>query len=165
MLEDTLLAFRVPPFTPKRSPRHVSQRDRLLIFDVGVRNALLGTLRQRQTPRERGSLFEQWLLLQCLYFVRAHHLPWGILGYRTDSGAEVDIVIDVGDELLAVECKRGRNVNTADLRGLRSFMAVAQKPVSGFVAFTGDRAERLGDRVVAVPYLEFLRTTLPNRLP
>jgi predicted AAA+ superfamily ATPase len=164
MLEDTLLAFRVPPFTPKRSPRRVSQRDRLLIFDVGVRNAVLGTLRQRQTPGELGSLFEQWLVLQCLYFVRAHHLPWRILGYRTDSGAEVDMVIDLGAEFLAVECKRGRNVNTADVRGLKSFMAVAQKPVSGYVVFTGDRAERLGDRVLAVPYLEFLRTTLPGRL-
>jgi predicted AAA+ superfamily ATPase len=165
MLEDTLLAFRVPPFTPKRSPRHVSQRDRLLIFDVGVRNALLGTLRQRPTPSELGSLFEQWLVLQCLYFVRAHHLPWRILGYRTDSGAGVDIVIDRGDDLLAVECKRGRNVNTADLRGIKSFMAGAQKPVRGFVVFAGDRAERLGDHVLAVPYLEFLRSTLPHGLP
>jgi len=42
ILEDTLLAFRLPPFQVKNSPRCVSQRDRVLFFDVGMRNALLG---------------------------------------------------------------------------------------------------------------------------
>jgi predicted AAA+ superfamily ATPase len=162
ILEDTLVAFRLSPFAPRRSARHVSQRDRFLIFDVGVRNALLGTLRRRQTTTERGLLFEQLVLLQCLYYVRGHRLPWRVLSYRTDAGAEVDGVIDTGDVLIAIECKLARNVAHADLRGLRSFAAVAHRPVRAFVVFTGDRAQRLADAVTAVPYLEFFLETLPR---
>ncbi len=162
ILEDTLLAFRIESFTPKRSQRHVSQRDRFIIFDVGVRNALLGAVRRSPTNRERGHLFEQWLILQFIYFIRAHRLPWKVLAYRTDSGAEVDIVIDTGDDLIAVECKLGKNVAASDLRGLRSFMAVAGRPVRAFVVFTGERAQKLDHDVTAVPYLDFLTKLLPK---
>src|SRR5262249_22821842 len=88
ILEDKLRAFRLPPFRPARRPGLVSQRDRFLLFDIGVRNALLGMHHRAPPATERGRLFEHWVLLQCLAFIRAHRLPWTAFGYRTDGGAE-----------------------------------------------------------------------------
>lgn len=162
ILEDTLLAFRIPPFEARRSSRRVSQRDRVLFFDVGVRNALLGLHRGRLSPSEQGLVFEHWFILQCLYFIRAHRLPWQALAYRTEAGAEVDLVIDTRSSLIALECKLGRNVRAADLSGLRSFAEIAHRPLRSFVIFQGDRAQRLGDRIEAIPYRDFLLRTLPD---
>jgi predicted AAA+ superfamily ATPase len=160
ILEDTLLAFRIPPFASRRTTRHVSHRDRILFFDVGVRNALLGLHRRPPPATERGKLFEHWLILQCIYFARARHLPWRFSAYRTDAGAEVDFVIDTGPKLVAIECKAGRNVSRSQLGGLRSFASVAHKPTRLLVAFQGDRPQRFDDGVEAVPYRRLLLEVL-----
>lgn len=161
ILEDTLLCFRIPPFSPKSSGRRVSQRDRIVLFDVGVRNALLGVHRTPPPATDKGRLFEQWFVLQCLAFIRAHRLPWKVFGYRTDAGAEVDLVIDIGHRILAIECKLGRTVASRHLGGLRSFAEVAGKPLSSYVVFQGDRAQNMGHGIESVPYGEFLLRRLP----
>jgi len=76
VLEDTLIAFRLPSFSPAASTRRVTQRERILLFDIGVRNALVGQHRHAPSPTQRGHLFEQWLILQCLAYARALRLPW-----------------------------------------------------------------------------------------
>lgn len=162
ILEDTLLAFRVPPFESRHPSRRVRKRDRMFLFDLGVRNALLGLHRIPPTPTERGRLFEHWFVLQCLYFVRARRLPWRLCSYRTDAGAEVDLVIDTRRTLLAIECKAGRNVDRGRLSGLRSFATVADKPLKSFVVFQGERAQRFEGAIDAIPYRDFLLETLPS---
>ncbi len=162
ILEDTLICLRIPPFSPAASGRRVSQRDRILLFDIGVRNALLGVHRSSPSRTEKGHLFEHWFVLQCQAFIRAHRLPWKLFAYRTDAGAEVDLVIDLGKRLLAAECKLGSGVGAAKLSGLRSFSQVAKKPLSSYVIFTGERAQSLANDVEAVPYREFLLTRLPE---
>jgi predicted AAA+ superfamily ATPase len=138
----------------------VSQRDRILLFDVGVRNALLGLHRHSPLATEKGKLFEHWLILQCLYFMRAERLPWRAFAYRTDGGAEVDLVIDTGPFYLAIECKLGRNVASSQLTGLRSFEEVADKPVRSFVVFQGQRSQQFERGILAIPYRTFLLETL-----
>jgi predicted AAA+ superfamily ATPase len=159
ILEDTLLAFRIPPF--EASARRVSQRDRILFFDVGVRNALLGLHRGPLGPTEAGHVFEQWFILQCLYFVRSRHLSWRIYSYRTEAGAEVDLVIDTGKTLLAIECKHGKTVGAAQLSGLLAFAAATKRTVASYVVFQGERSQRFESGILAIPYLRFLREELP----
>jgi predicted AAA+ superfamily ATPase len=160
ILEDTLLAFRIPPFASSHPSRRVSQRDRILLFDVGVRNALLGLHRHTPAATDKGRLFEQWLILQCLYFIRAHHLAWRAYGYRTDAGAEVDLVLDTGKTLVAIECKLGHNVAAAQLGGLRSFATSTKRPVQSYVVFQGDKPQRFADGILALPFMTFLLETL-----
>jgi len=51
LLKDTLLILRLPPFKPRlKLGRRVSQRDRFVFFDIGVRNALLGLHRNPPAP-------------------------------------------------------------------------------------------------------------------
>ncbi len=162
ILEDTLVAFRVAPFQPRSQRRRVSQRDRFIFFDLGVRNALLGGHRRKCSANEQGRLFEQWLILQCMYFIHAHRLPWHVLSYRSEAGAEVDAVVDTGDRFLALECKMGRGVTSSELSGLRSFQSIADKKVESFLLFGGERAQVLSDGIEAVPYREFLLERLPE---
>ncbi|MBI2345726.1 MAG: ATP-binding protein, partial [Deltaproteobacteria bacterium] len=156
ILEDTLIAFRIPAFQPKGYRRRVSQRDRFVLFDVGVRNALLGLYTHPIAPTERGLLFEQWVLLQCIYFQRAWRKPWRISTYRTDAGTEVDIIIDIGALILAVECKSGTRVAERDIKGLRAFQAGGGRRVFRYVVYTGATRQLWPDGVTVIPYQEFL---------
>jgi predicted AAA+ superfamily ATPase len=162
ILEETLLVFRIPPVPSRHHSRRISQRDRIVFFDLGVRNAILGTHRHPPAPSEKAKLFEQWFILQCLYFTRANHLSWRVYSYRTEQGAEVDLIIDVGKFYLAIDCRLARNVPASQLGGLRSFADLADKPVKRFVVFQGDKAQRLAGGIEVVPYLHFLQHTLPD---
>ncbi|MEK7765830.1 MAG: AAA family ATPase, partial [bacterium] len=59
ILEDTLLVFRLPPFAPRhKTSRRLSQRDRFIFVDIGIRNALLGLHRRAPGPEQMGPAFE-----------------------------------------------------------------------------------------------------------
>jgi len=162
LLEDTLVAYRVEAFRPKKSKRRVSQRERFVFFDLGVRNALLGIHKGPLTPMEKGSLFEQWIFLQIMAFNDSHKKGWRISSFRTDTGAEVDWILDTGALLIAIECKWGKNVSTHDLTGLRSFDQYASKPVKKYVVYNGSSAQQFAKSEVAVPYQDFLSNILTS---
>src|SRR5438093_44585 len=88
LLDDTLLAHRLPPFRPSRSTsRRLVQRERVLLFDVGVRNALLGLHRRPLGPDQMGAIFEQWTMLQVIYLNHALRRGWKLSTYRTEGAA------------------------------------------------------------------------------
>ncbi len=161
ILEETLIAFRIPAFRPKKSARRVSQRDRIVFFDLGVRNAVLGLHRSTLSPTEKGKLFEQWVLLQCIYFIRSFKKDWRVMSYRTDGGAEVDVILDIGKKFLAIECKFGKTATESQLRGLRSFEEVAQKPVEKFLVYQGESRQKFSHGELAVPAKDFFLNLLP----
>lgn len=162
ILEDTLVAFRIPSFKPTISKRRVSQRDKFVFFDIGVRNAILGIHKSKISPTEIGKLFEQWLLLQILYYVHSEKKNWKVSCYRSDTGIEVDIVIDVGEQLLAIECKYGRNAMESELRSLRAFEEISGKPTQKFLVYQGSQKQKFSKGELAIPYQEFLAHVLPR---
>ncbi|MDP2600158.1 MAG: ATP-binding protein [Deltaproteobacteria bacterium] len=162
LLEETLLAYRVPPFHPTASKRRVSQRDRFIFFDTGVRNAILGTHKNPASPTEKGKLFEQWIILQIIAFVHGFKKEWRWSAYRTEGGAEVDVIVDVGKKYLAVECKWGKAVTESETRGLLSFESIAKKPVDKYVVYRGENTEKFENGVLAIPFEKFLGDILPS---
>lgn len=159
LLEDTLVAVRIPAFVPRvRTSRRVSHRERVLLFDVGVRNALLGIHRRGASPDQLGSLFEQWVILQLVYLNDEQRKGWKLSSYRTEGGAEVDLVIDTGDELIAVEIKSGRGASRADTRGFSSLAEVLPRGrrLRRVILYRGDRRQRFDDGTEVWPVLEGL---------
>lgn len=159
LLEDTLLLFRIPAFQPKRKiSRRISQRDKFFLFDIGVRNAILGLHRRRVSPDQLGSVFEQWLILQFLYLNRAFRKGWTLSAYRTEAGAEVDLVIEREDDIVGIEIKAGRTVSRSDTRGLFSLAETVgrYKPVKKWVVYRGETEQALDNGVRVYPYLTAL---------
>jgi uncharacterized protein len=159
ILEDTLLAVRLPAFKPRlRTTRRVGQRDRLLLFDVGVRNALLGLHRRPPSADQRGPLFEQWFILQVHYLRQLAGQGWQLSAYRTEGGAEVDLVVETDDEIVGLEIKVGRRVGRQDTRGLDSLgeMIGTSKPYRRLVAYTGGTRQRFPNGAEAWPWREVL---------
>jgi len=160
LLDDTLLAYRLPPFVSSaRTSRRVVQRERVFLFDVGVRNALLGLHRRALGPDQIGGVFEQWVVLQVIYLNNALRQGWRLSTYRTEGGAEVDLIVERDADLVAIEIKAARNVTPADTRGLLSLAEVAgrRRRVQLWVVYRGERPQRFDSGVEAVPVLEALR--------
>ena len=121
ILEDTLIGFFLPPYT--RSVRkRLSKRHKFYVFDNGVTRALLGLVAVPISPIERGRLFEQWIMQEVRRVNDYFRKDLKMYFWRTHNGAEVDLLLTRGREiLLAVECKSRSEMTRQDFSGLRSF--------------------------------------------
>ena len=139
LLEDLLIAARVPVFT-RRAKRRLTTHPKFFFFDAGVYR----TLRPRgplDSPEEiDGAALETLVYQELRAHIAYRSLDLALYTWRSASGAEVDFVAYGGDGLFAVEVKRSRRVRPADLHGLKQLQS--DYPTARCVLlFGGDRRE------------------------
>jgi len=138
----------------------VLQRERVLLFDVGVRNALLRLHDRPLGVDQAGSVLEQWVILQVVHLGRALKKSWKISSYRSEAGAEVDLVVEGSFGTIGIEIKHSRNVSIRDTRGLTSLAEVVRgaKVAQKWIVYRSDRRQRFDNGVEAIPVLQGLHT-------
>jgi predicted AAA+ superfamily ATPase len=154
VLEDTLVLFRIPAWSGSDRATLVAH-PKLLLFDLGVRNALLRRPLDKPLEDERGLLLEHLVGLELR---RREGTLWPdarVQHFRTRRGAEVDFVVTAGREVWAIEVKASRRVDVRDTKGLAAFIDRAGRVTRQIVVFLGARRQRI-DGVDVVPLEEFL---------
>lgn len=152
LIEAGHLAQRLPAYFSNRGKRLVKMT-RLFWTDPGLPAFLTGLPPEGvEGSREAGPLFENLVYHHLLVLAGLLDLPGRLYHWRTHAGAEVDFVIERGQDLVAFEVKSGRRVTYEDGRGLRGFMADNDNCRAGVVVYRGDEVIPLGSRVVAVPW-------------
>jgi len=160
VLEDLLLAFRVPVFT-RRARRETSAHPKLYLFDTGVFRSLRpqGPL-DRQEEIEGGAL--EGLVAQHLRAWAAYSgSSEDLFFWRTRSGVEVDFVVYGPRGFWAVQVQNSADVRPADLRPLRAFNEDYPES-TGVLLYRGDEKRRIED-VWCLPVEGFLRDLHPAR--
>ncbi|HNX97057.1 MAG TPA: DUF4143 domain-containing protein [Candidatus Aminicenantes bacterium] len=162
ILEDLLLAFRVPVFT-RRAQRELAAHPKFFFFDAGVfrANRPVGPL---DAPSEIDgaaleSLVAQHLRAWCDYTPGKHQLYY----WQTRSKVEVDFVVYGEGGLYALEVKNSSQVRPEDLRGLKSFGEDFPESRRWLLYRGKDRVLR--DGILCVPCEEFLLQLRPNEFP
>lgn len=158
LAEESWILRRVTPFAGG-ARREITSAPRIHLYDMGLRNALLGALSDDLDRRpDRGALVEGWAFGE---LVKAVPDGWTIHYWRTKGGAEVDLVLARGPRLVGVELKAGARPRLG--RSARSFLD-AYEPEAFVLAGLGvaDRAEeQVGPtRVLTVPLPELAATVL-----
>ncbi|OGV64508.1 MAG: ATPase [Lentisphaerae bacterium RIFOXYB12_FULL_65_16] len=123
ILEDLLIAHRLPVFS-KRAKRRMVSHPKFYLFDAGVYRAIrpLGPL---DAPEEAAGAGLETLCFQELLAVNdTLGLDYQLYYWRTADGTEVDFVLYGERGLLAFEVKRASRVTTADSAGLRALRRV-----------------------------------------
>lgn len=156
ILEDTLIIERVTPYI-KNARKRILSSPRYYFFDIGVRNALGRLpLEPELVNAQKGRLFEHAVMLEIIRRIRALNLPYTVHFWRTAAGAEVDCVIDMGNEVIPVEIKAGEKVGRGDLRGLTDFLKTYPKLAKrGYVVTQMKASEQIAENITAVPWNEF----------
>ena len=120
ILEDLLLAYRIPVFT-RRAKRAVASHPKFYFFDAGIYNALRpsGPL---DRPEEKSGVALEGLVAQHLRAWIDYRRPGSELSYwRTASGSEVDFIVYGKEVFWAVEVKNAATIHPQDLRSLKAF--------------------------------------------
>ena len=161
ILEDTLLIERIPGYTAVDQNRRVRQKDRFIFFDLGVRNAILDKHEGSFSNTELGNLFEQWLILQCVYYKRLNRLRWRLMSYRDSGGIEVDMILETATGLKAIEIKFGNRVSGKMFKNLVRFAEVCKQPCEKIIVYRGEFTQQF-EHGTAIPYKIFLEEILPG---
>lgn len=159
VLEDLLLAFRLPPFT-KRARRQVVHHPKFYYADAGI----FRSVRPRgplDSPEEIGGACLEGLVAQHLRawiaYSRGRH---ELFFWRTRAGVEVDFVVYGQDTFVAVEVKSAKQLFSQDVRPMQSFLTDYPQ-AKGCVLYCGRERLRIGG-VLCLPCHEFLQRLVPD---
>lgn len=162
ILEGAFMIRRLQPFHANISKRLVKS-PKLYIRDTGLLHHLAG-LRQPQdleTWPGRGLSWEGFVVEE---LIRRAKLRWpapNFYFWRTQAGAEADLLIENGRTRLPFEVKAGASLSAKSLLGVRQCMRDLGLG-KGFVIYRGDRALRLAPGLSAIPWKQIEKGGLPG---
>lgn len=156
ILEGHFLIRRLAPWHANTGKRLVKS-PKIYIRDCGLLHALLGVrtaLDLLQSPR-RGASWEGMLVEQVMALAQNQGPGCRFWFYRTRAGAEIDLIVDRGQERIGFEFKCAASVRRTDASGLLA--GIADGIVTrGMVVYAGMQRYPLTDTVDAVPAREIL---------
>ena len=150
ILTDTLIAIQLEPWRKGRRRKPVSA-SKLLFFDVGVVNALLGIHRYTERDSNAGWQFEQFIGQELWAYRDYCERQSALTFWRSTDQYEVDYVF--GDRV-AIEVKHTAFVTARDLRGLAT-IAEEDKTLRRMVV-SRDSTPREIEGIEILPYRTFL---------
>jgi predicted AAA+ superfamily ATPase len=151
ILEDTLLGFRLRPWTRSRNRRMIVT-EKFYLFDVGVTNHL-ARRRPKIGSSEFGKSFEQYILMELQNYRRYRDPDLEIRFWRTASGLEVDFVL--GEMMAVVEVKASARVHRGHLGPLRT-LCKEHRVGCAMVVCLEPEPRRLEDGIMILPWRQFL---------
>lgn len=142
LLEASFVAFRLQPYHSNFNKRIV-KTPKVYFYDTGLLAYLLGirTLSDLDVHFAKGQLFENFILLEKMKQALNHKTHEKFYFWRDTGGHEIDILIEKGNKLSAVELKSGKTIHTDFFKGLRKFKNI--KPdVSAYVVYGGRELQK-----------------------
>lgn len=121
ILEDLLIAYRIPVFV-KRAKRRLVAHPKFYFFDVGVFRTLRPMGPLDMPEQVEGIAYETLLFQELLAINDAFDLGYTLSYWKTSNNLEVDFVMYGERGIRAFEVKRTGKVTKSMLRGLRSFL-------------------------------------------
>ena len=142
ILEDLLIAYRVPVFA-KKAKRRLIEHPKFYFFDAGI----FRTLRPKgplDAPEEAQGAAVETLLFQELNAINDYlGLGYKIFYWRTSNGSEVDFVLYGSRGIKAFEIKRSAKTSGPMFNGLKAFLRDYPSAKAYFI-YSGERRMREG---------------------
>lgn len=162
ILEDLLLAFRVPVFS-RRAKRRTAAHPKLYLFDAGVFRSLRPAGPLDRPEEIDGAALEGLVAQHLRAWIAYSGADAGLYTWRTLAGSEIDFVVYGADAFHAIEVKNAARVRPEDMRGLRSF-AADYPEAEPLLLYRGERRLVIGG-VSCLPVEDFLRELKPGSFP
>jgi len=146
VLEASFVAFRLAPHH-RNFRKRIVKTPKLYFWDTGLVIRLLGiqSAGQLATHPLRGSLFENWVIVE--FMKRRFHSgrKSNLFFWRNNTGLEVDIIAEQADRLMPVEIKSGGTIATDWVKGIDEWLALSgDAAVDPALVYGGDTLWREG---------------------
>lgn len=162
ILEGAFMIRRLQPYHANLSKR-LTKSPKLYIRDTGLLHHLAGLRapRELETWPGRGASWEGFVLEELIRRARLRRPGSSFYFWRTQAGAEADLLIESGRERVVVEIKSGAALKAKSLLGVRQCMRDL-KLRAGFVVYRGERLLRVAPGLSAVPWVRLEKGGFPG---
>ena len=148
VLETSYIIHRLPAWH-LNIRKQVVKAPKLHFLDSGLACYLLGIREPEQLRLHplRGAIFESWVIAE-VYKAYAHHgVQPGLFHYRETRGLEIDLLVDRGERLDAIEIKSGATVSTDFFKNLQQFPnrlgdAGESRQIGNTVVYGGEESQQ-----------------------
>jgi len=151
VLETSGLVFLLPPHHNNHRKRLI-KAPKIYLTDTGLACFLLG-IRKPEDLRNhplRGHLFETLVVMEVMkVFVNQGETP-PLFFFRDRTGLEIDLIVDLGNKVLAMEIKSSTTVREDALSGLKRYLALAPSTRATLVSGSSESYVRSG--IIARPW-------------
>ena len=153
VLQTSFLVFLLPPFHRNFNKR-VVKSPKLYFYDTGLACRLLGLSSASQTEQHplRGSLFENYILSEVMKTYHHHRITPPIFFWRDSRGKELDLIIESGSSLHAVEIKSSQTVTGEMFDGLRWWIDVSGNPSASCALIYGGSEPSARHQITVRPW-------------
>lgn len=126
--------------------------------DTGVLCSLLRINKKEQllSSPYSGQVFETYVFCELQKHLSYLQKSAQIFHYRTNDKKEIDFIIEVDNELLALEVKQSSSVTKDDFKHIIDLQNRYEKKCLGVVFYNGDMMVEFSDDLVAIPFGIFL---------
>lgn len=147
VLETSYIIHRLPPWHATLR-KQVVKTPKLHFFDSGLLCYLLGIREPDQLRHHplRGAIFESWVVSE-IYKALVHTggAP-RMFHYRETRGVEIDLLVELGDRISALEIKSGETLSEDFFKNLTWFSKDRMNtenplPVKSFLVYGGDQLQ------------------------
>lgn len=144
VLEASFILGRLQPYY-KNFGKRLVKTPKLYFLDTGLAATLLGITHSDELAfhAQRGSLFESWVTAEIIKQYCNAGLTPPTFYWRDQTGHEIDIVLERGSHLVAIEVKSGTTVNRDFFLNLDFFSRLIETPrVESVLIYGGDTPQQ-----------------------
>ena len=126
--------------------------------DTGVLCSLLRINSKEQLINSpySGQIYETYVFCELQKHLSYLQKSSQIFHYRTNDKKEIDFIIEIDDEILAIEIKQSSSVKKDDFKHIMDLQNKIDKKCLGIVFYNGDIVVEFSDDLVAIPFGVFL---------
>jgi len=126
--------------------------------DTGVLCSLLKINSKEQLLHSNysGQIFETYIFCELQKHISYLQRSAQIFHYRTNDKKEIDFIIEVDNEILAIEIKKSLSVKKDDFKHIIDLQSRYDKKCLGIVFYNGDMVIEYSDDLIAIPFGYFL---------
>ncbi|NQU33705.1 MAG: ATP-binding protein [Bacteroidetes bacterium] len=152
ILESSFIIYRLQPHHRNFNKRIVKM-SKLYFYDTGLASALLGIQNEQQIDANpyRGSLFENFVITELIKTRFNEAKQPHIYFWRDNTGHEIDVVIENGDELFPIEIKSGKTITSDYFMGL-SFWNKVSGQNGGTIVYGGHSFQKRSNGITIFPW-------------
>lgn len=147
--------LELPPFHGNTIKR-ISKKPKGHMRDTGLACHLMGI----STPTTLaghpsfGNLFESWAVNWIIRMAESLQTAPQFYHWRTNGGAEVDLIMERDGFLYPIEVKCNTKLNAHDSRGIRAFQETygKNKVKTGIIIYAGDNCRQVSEHSICLPW-------------
>ncbi|MEM0965301.1 MAG: ATP-binding protein [Verrucomicrobiota bacterium] len=152
ILEASFILFKLPPYFENFGKR-IIKSPKYFFTDVGLLCYLLGIREPQQVTRDPlvGQIFENMAVID---YLKNHYNKGRVAGlyyFRDSNGNEVDLLIQLGRSLQAIEIKAAATFKIEHLKGISRFKDLTDKVCSSYLIYSG-KAHQLSESIEAIHF-------------